>query len=94
MYEPTVLLQVALASQLSVFAVHSSMSVQVEPSPVKPVLHSQLNPPSVLVQAALAPGGGGEAGAVCESKFHLCGCHRMPFVFGIQMKEGGGHLWG
>ena len=51
---PVVLVQVALASQSSVLAVHSSTSEQEVPLPVKPELHEQVKPPVVLVQVALA----------------------------------------
>jgi hypothetical protein len=46
--------QLALALQLAVFAAHSSTSVQVLPSPVKPGLQAQAKPPAVFVQVALA----------------------------------------
>ena len=48
------LAQVALAEQLSVPRVHSSSSLQVVPSPVKPLLQSQVKLPTVLVQVASA----------------------------------------
>jgi hypothetical protein len=34
---------------------HSSTSVQVLPSPAKPLLHAQVNEPGVLAQVASAP---------------------------------------
>jgi len=51
---PGVFVHVALALQLSVFAVHSFTSVHVTPLPVNPGLHAQVNPPVVFVQMALA----------------------------------------
>ena len=51
--EHQVLVQVALASQLSVPAAHSLVSVQVTPLPVKPASRSWVKPPGVLVQVAL-----------------------------------------
>ena len=54
MNEPAVLVHVALALQFAVPLVHSLMSVQVTPLPVKPELHAQvLVPGPVLVQVAL-----------------------------------------
>jgi hypothetical protein len=48
-----VFVHVALASQLSVPAVHSSSSAQVTPSPVYPALHAHVNEPGVFVHVAL-----------------------------------------
>jgi len=53
---PDVFVHVALASQVLVPVVHSSSSVQVVPSPVKPGLHVHVELP--LGQAAFAPQGG------------------------------------
>jgi hypothetical protein len=52
--EPAVLVQVALAWQLCVPAVHSLTSAQLTPLPLNPELHAQLKPPWVSVQVALA----------------------------------------
>ena len=46
------LAQVALASQG--LALHSLMSVQLTPLPLKPALQAHSKPPSVLLQVALA----------------------------------------
>ena len=51
---PDVLVQLALAAQLSEFCVHSSMSLQVTPLPVNPAGHAQVKLPAVLVQVAFA----------------------------------------
>ena len=47
-------MQVALASQPPLLVRHSSTSVQVSPSPVKPALQAQVRLPGVLVQVAFA----------------------------------------
>ena len=44
----------ALAEQLSVPRAHSSLSLHVTPSPMKPLLQEQLKPPAVFVHEALA----------------------------------------
>jgi len=49
---PAVFVQVAAASQLSAFAVHSLRSVQIMPLPLYPGLQAQVKLPAVLVQVA------------------------------------------
>eukprot|EP00961_Rhodomonas_salina_P080975 1089046-Rhodomonas_salina.2 len=51
---PTALEHCALASQLLVPQVHSSLSEQDNPVPVNPVLHAQVKLPTVLKHCALA----------------------------------------
>lgn len=50
---PGVLVQAAFALHPPLFVEHSFTSVQVTPSPVKPLLHAQVRPPGLLVHAAL-----------------------------------------
>ena len=52
MKPPWVFVHVALALQLSVFAVHSSTSLHVTPFPVNPALHVQVKPPCVFAHVA------------------------------------------
>jgi hypothetical protein len=51
---PDVFVHVAFALQLSVFAAHSSTSVQVTPLPVNPLLQAHVKLPCVFVHVAFA----------------------------------------
>jgi hypothetical protein len=51
---PGAFVHAAFASQPPLFVWHSSTSVHVLPSPVKPSLHVQVKPPSVFAQVASA----------------------------------------
>jgi hypothetical protein len=52
--DPGVLLHITSASQPPLLVAHSSMSVQVTPSPLNPLLQVQACEPGVFEQSALA----------------------------------------
>jgi hypothetical protein len=67
---PTVFMQVDKTLQPPFPVAHSSMSVQVVPSPAYPVLHAQVTPVAVSVQVALALQGLGVAAHVVRTRSH------------------------